>query len=235
MRFDFMYRMPAYKNVFHTTTQLRKHAEYWHVRSPAMTNYRSAMVNSRTTPEPQDSLDTDVSFALDDTLASVKGDRFCFGGRGMSQFAEWCVVGSVTQAITCLVQESLFQGPVSLDLNIESKLPPHSVQLFLQISKLLLTTTEKQHTVLANVLQVLIDLIPPDLREWPTMPSTMAGFKAHVINPTNKHSLVSILPGAHAYMLSDRSHAYCCLQEIAAFILLVPRTMGVAPIPLRLH
>ncbi len=138
----------------------------------------------------------------------------------MSQFAEWCVVGSVTKAITCLVQESLFQGPVSLDLNIESKLPPHSVQLFLQISKLLLTTTEKQHTGLANGLQVLIDLIPPDLREWPTMPSTMAGFKAHVINPTNKHSLVSILPVPMAYMLSDRSHAYCCLQEIAAFILL---------------
>jgi hypothetical protein len=105
----------------------------------------------------------------------------------------------------------------------------------LQISKLLLTTTEKQHTVLANVLQVLIDLIPPDLRQWPTMPLTMAGFKVQVVNPNNKHSLVSILPVPMAHMLCDHAHAYCCLQEIAAFILLVPRTMGVAPIPLRLH
>jgi hypothetical protein len=118
--------MPAYKIVFHTTKQLRKHAEYWHSCSPATTNSRSVMVNSRTTPEPEDSLDMDdfnETCALDDILASDKVYRFCFVGRAISQFVGWCVVGWVTQAITCLVQESLFQGPVSLGLNVEAKLP----------------------------------------------------------------------------------------------------------------
>jgi hypothetical protein len=66
------------------------------------------------------------------------------------------------------------------------------------------------------------------------MPSSTAGFQSHILNPTNQHSLVSILPVPHVYMLHDQSHAYCCLREIAAYVLLLPRSTGAPLVPLRL-
>ena len=97
-----------------------------------------------------------------------------------------------------------------------------------------MTTGQTNHDALSNILVLLFPLISPDYKEWPTMPSTIAGFKSHVLNPTNQHSLVSILPVPFAHMLPDRLHAYCCLRELVAFVLLLPRTNGSPPIPLRL-
>ncbi len=67
------------------------------------------------------------------------------------------------------------------------------------------------------------------------IPTTLAGFQLHILNPTNTHSLVSLLPAPTVSMLSDKCHAYCCLDKIAAYTLLLPRTVGVAPVPLRLE
>jgi hypothetical protein len=66
------------------------------------------------------------------------------------------------------------------------------------------------------------------------MPSSTAGFQSHILNPTNQHALVLILPVPSLYMLHDQSHAYCCFREIAAYILLLPRLTGAPPAPLRL-
>jgi hypothetical protein len=66
------------------------------------------------------------------------------------------------------------------------------------------------------------------------MPSTIAGFQSHILNPTNQHSLVLILPILSVYMLHNQSHAYCCLREIAAYVLLSPRSTGAPPVPLHL-
>jgi hypothetical protein len=114
------------------------------------------------------------------------------------------------------------QAQVTLYLEISAKLAPHAIKLFLNIAKSLMSTGQAHHDVLSTILELLLDMIPPDCLEWPTMPSTISGFQSHVLNPTNKHSLVSILPVPATYMLPDRCHAYCCLQEIAAFVLLLP-------------
>ncbi len=160
---------------------------------------------------------------------------FRFANDSTEQFAEWCILGSVSRATSCLVQQSLMQGPVSMYLSGRTTLPPHSIQLFLHIATMLLTTGQAQQMVFANILSLLVSLIPVDNHEWPTMPTTLAGFQSHVLNPTNKNSLVSILPVPTVYMLPDQLHAYCCLTEIASFVLLLPRTLGTAPIPLRLR
>jgi hypothetical protein len=157
---------------------------------------------------------------------------FCFAKPGTAQFAAWVISANVNCATNCLVQQSLLQAP---DLDNSAKLPPHAIQLFLNISKSLVTTGQAHHAVLSTILKLLLDLIPSDHREWPTMPSTISGFQSHVLlNPTNKHSLVSILPTPATTMLPNGSHAYCCLQEIAAFVLLLPQTAGIAPVPLPL-
>ena len=141
----------------------------------------------------------------DQTSVDVSA-TFCFPNKGMAQFAEWCIAGDISQATQCLVLESLFQSPVSLYLDNSAKLPSHAVKLFLDIATLLIATGQTQHTVLANILSQLIDLIPPDLKEWPTMPTTLTGFQSHVLNPTNQHALVTILPIPKSYLLPDHAH-----------------------------
>jgi hypothetical protein len=159
---------------------------------------------------------------------------FSFAKTGTAQFADWCIAGSVTQATRCLVLQSLLQAPVSLYLDTSSKLPPHSIHLFLHIAFMLMTTGQMQHDALSSILVLVFSLISPDYKEWPSMPSSTAGFQSHILNPTNQHSLVSILPIPSVYMLHDQSHVYCCLREIAAYVLLLPRSTGAPPIPLRL-
>lgn len=100
---------------------------------------------------------------------------------------------------------------------------PQAIQLFFNIAKMLLMRTgQTYHVVLSNILVLLLGLIPPGNQEWPIMPSTMAGFhQFHILNSTNQHALVSILPVPTAFILTDCSHAYPCIQEIAAFVLIL--------------
>jgi hypothetical protein len=245
--------LPAHKNLFHNLKQLRHHAQHWH-RLDTLPNVRrslSALVNfdnhdasdgdnslvDYDASDGGDSVDLAQPVNIDELEFSLSSDvspTFVFSKLGTAQFAEWVIDGNVTDATNCLVQQSLLQAPVSLYLDDSAKLPPHAIKLFLNISKSLVTTGQAHHAVLSIILDLLLELIPPDNLEWPTMPSTISGFQSHVLNPTNKHSLVSILPTPATYMLPDCSHAYCCLQEIAAFVLFLPRTAGVAPVPLRL-
>jgi hypothetical protein len=136
---------------------------------------------------------------------------FSFVKTGTVQFADWYIAGSVTQATRCLVLQSLLQAPVSLYVDTSSKLPPHSIHLFLHIAFMLMTTGQMQHDTLSSILVLVFSLISPDYKEWPTMPSSTAGFQSHILNPTDQHSLTSILPIPSVHMLHDQSHAYCCL------------------------
>ena len=140
----------------------------------------------------------------------------------------------LTQSTHCLVLQSLLQAPLGLHLDTSQELPPHSIHLFLHIAFMLMTTGKIHHDALSNILVLVISLISPDYKEWPTMPSTFAGFQSHILNPTNQYSLVMNLPIPYVYMLPDQSHAYCCLCKIAAYVLLLPRTTGAPPVPLRL-
>jgi hypothetical protein len=160
--------------------------------------------------------------------------QFCFSKKGTAQFAQWCIAGSVSHATHCVVLQSLLQAPAGLHLDTSTHLPPHSIRLFLYITFMLMTTGQTHHDALSNILVLVVSLISPDYKEWPTMPSTNAGFQSHILYPTNQHSLVSILPVPYAFMLPDESHSYCCLFEIAAYVLLLTRTTGAPPIPLRL-
>jgi hypothetical protein len=159
---------------------------------------------------------------------------FSFVKTGTAQFANWCIASSVTQATRCLVLQSLLQAPVSVYLDTLFNLPPHPIHLFLHIAFMLMTTGQMHHDALSSILVLVFSLISPDYKEWPTMPSSTAGFQSQILNPTNQHSLVLILPVPHVYMLHDQSHANCCLREIAAYVLLLPRSTGAPLIPLRL-
>jgi hypothetical protein len=132
------------------------------------------------------------------------------------------------------VLQSLLQVPFSFYLDTSAELPPHSIHLFLHIAFMLMTTGPMQHDALPSILVLVFSLISPDYKEWPSMPSSSSGFQSHILNPTNQHSSVSILPVPYVYMLHHQSHAYCCLREIAAYVLLLPRSTGTPPVPLRL-
>jgi hypothetical protein len=229
--------MPDHKNSFRTVKQVNSHARYWHKRKKENTSAEASTISA-------DSFEFNATANmgdLNDTHANDgmswfdDGCRFSFAHKPTAQFAEWCIAGSVKEATHCLVRECLFLAPVSLYLESSARLPLHVIDLFFNIAHMLFLTGATHHEVLSKILESVIRLIPADKREWPTMPSTLAGFQSHVLNPTNSHSLVSILPAPYVSMLPDGAHAYCCLQEIAAFVLLFPRTLGVAPIPLRLR
>jgi hypothetical protein len=44
-----------------------------------------------------------------------------------------------------------------------------------------------------------------------------------------------MLPVPTCSMLDDQSHSYCCLREITAFVLLLPKMKGAPQVPLRLQ
>jgi hypothetical protein len=230
--------IPLHKNVFHTLKQLRAHARHWHAQ---LASPEENILVLNTVCHTNDS-DSNCSYTdefdgvqqLEDVSVVDAFLTFAFVKTGTAQFSDWCIAGSVTQATRCLVLQSLLQAPTTLYPETLSKLPPHSIHLFLHIAFMLMTTGQTQHDALSNILVLVFSLILPDYKEWPTMPSTIAGFQSHILNPTNQHSLVSILPIPSVYMLHDQSHAYCCLRDIAAYVLLLPRSTGAPPVPLRL-
>jgi hypothetical protein len=98
---------------------------------------------------------------LDDTSVVDTSLSFCFGNKSTTQFAEWCIADSVTQATHCLVQQSLLQAPVSLYPDTWVKLPPHLIHLFLHIAFMLITTGQTHHAALSNIRVLLFPLISP--------------------------------------------------------------------------
>ncbi len=230
--------IPLRKNVFHTLKQLRAHARHWHVQL-ASVEETSLVLDTVCCTDDSDSNcsytdEFDDVQQIEDISRVDSSLPFSFVKTGTAQFANWCIDGSVTQATRCLVLQSLLQAPVSVYLDTSFNLPPHSIHLFLHIAFLLMTTGQMQHDALSSILVLVFSLISPDYKEWPTMPSSTAGFQSHILNPTNQHSLVSILPVPHVYLLHDQSHAYCCLREIAAYALLLPRSTGAPVVPVRL-
>jgi hypothetical protein len=230
--------IPLRKNVFHTLKQLCAHARHWHVQL-ASAEENSLVLDTVCCTDDSDS-NCSYTNGFDDVQqleeVSVVDSSlpFSFVKTGTNQFADWCIAGSVAQATRCLVLQLLLQAPVSLHLDTLSKLPPHSIHLFLHIAFMLMTTGQMQHDALYSILVLVFLLISPDYKEWPSMPSSTAGFQAHSLNPTNQHLLALILPVPSVYMLHDQYHAYCCLREIAAYVLLLPRLNGAPPVPLRL-
>ncbi len=128
--------IPDHTNLFYTSKQLRNHAQNWHDRpihladsmSTDRTNNTHAFTDNDGIIEPNE---TQVFY----NHSVVDVSRcFCFANKGTAQFAEWCIAGTVTEATHCMVQQSLFQAPVSLYLDQTAKLPPHAIQLFLHIA-----------------------------------------------------------------------------------------------------
>jgi hypothetical protein len=213
--------IPLRKNVFHSVKQLRDHARHQHLKPLVFTDNPSEL-NSFCDINDLDSFSFTDEFediqSPEDASLIDESPSFRFRMKGAAQFADWCIAGSVTKATRCLVLQSLLQAPVGLHLETSQELPPHSIHLFLHIAFMLMTTGEIHHDALSNILVLVFSLISPDYKEWPTMPSTIAGFQSHILNPTNQYSLVTNLPIPYVYMLPDQSHAYCCLCEIAAYV-----------------
>jgi hypothetical protein len=235
--------IPEHKNKFYTRRNLKDHARRWH--GPRAKSFAGMPIaadaimphnSERNVELDADCFEETVAFDYNAGVESVvHAPQFRFATIGTARFAHCCVVTTVEQATNCLVQQALLQSPVSLYLDSADNLSPHAIQLFLHIAKLLMTMGSTHHAVLSQILNLLLGLIPSEQQAWPTMPQTLPEFQSHILNRTNQHSLISLLPVPKVSMLSDNIHAYCCLQEIVAFVLLLPRTMGVAPIPLRLR
>jgi hypothetical protein len=229
----------SHKNVFYTRRQCRDHARYWH--SPVTilqpTLYADDVREEETSDELSLSNNADVDAITfeDPPVESPDLTHYCFACLPMDQFANWCIHGSVAKAVSWLVHQALVQEPIRFDASALAEIPPHAVQLFLNIAKLLMTTGQIQHNVLSVILDLLMGLLTPQQQDWPTMPRTMAGFQSHILNPTNKHALIAQLPIPQSYMLADNSHSFCCLHEIAAFGLLLPPSVFPDPVPLRLQ
>lgn len=241
--------IPYYKNVFYTRRQLRDHARYWHCKNaPTVSTPPDVAIDPGIESCPDFSTDpfcdSDTEsrpenkdqHSVHETIAeNTNSNRFSFSNHTTTQFTNRCINGSIQQAIVCLVQQSLLQEEVSVDLESTQKLSTDAVRLFLYIAKLLVSTGLREHHALSSILELLLGLIPPEMKSWPTMPSTIAGFQSNILNPTNKNSLVSLLPMPATAMLPDESHAYTCLQEIVAFVLVVQNPDGPANVPLRLQ
>mgnify|MGYP000429540297 CR=1 FL=1 len=232
--------IPTHKNRFYTRRQRRDHARHWHVRS-----------GTSSVPVDTGQASEDEGFAFNDLFNHEEEDMSkdsqppslpvpsnttprIFDDPRTAQFADWCIEATVTDATTCLVAQALLQSPVSLGIDSVRQINSAAIHLFLCISQLVINTGAQQHRILCTILSMLIDLLPPGVAPWPPMPCSLSSFQSHILNPTNQHSLVSLLPGPKVSMMPDGYHAYCPLEEISAFVLLLPRTIGARAIPLRL-
>ena len=242
-----------HKNVFYTRRNLRDHARYWHKPSSSLVDVNHRLTGGAAIDPalhmdiaafPEDYTEHGTGSMLDDDdhnsvcasmAEATNSNQFEFSSLTTTQFANRCISGSMYKAIVCLVQQSLLQEDVSVDLPSTQNLPTYAVQLFLYIAKLLDATGQKEHASLSAILELLLKQLPPSLKPWATMPSTIAGFQSHILNPTNKHSLVSLLPMPKTVLLYDDSHAYTCLQEIVAFVLVLQNSEGPLVVPLRLQ
>jgi hypothetical protein len=183
--------IPSTKNVFYTRRQCRQHDRYWHgpldtirvgAPLPTLPLVDEAFGHSS---DLSPSTDVEMDGCLDnDIIVSSPNapDRFGFASLTTAQFATWCMEGSVTDAVGCVVHQALVQEPISLELMAQQKLLPNAIYLFLNIAKMLVTTGTTQHTVLAVILDSLLALIPEAQKNWPTLPSTIARFHSHVLN-----------------------------------------------------
>jgi hypothetical protein len=136
--------IPLRKNAFHTLKQLRAHARHLHVQL-ASAEENSLVLNTVCCTDDSDSNCSytdkfDGVQQLKDVSVVHASLPFSFVKTGTAQFADWCIAGSVTQATRCLLLQSLLQAPVSLYLDTSSKLPPHSIHLFLHIAFMIMTT-----------------------------------------------------------------------------------------------
>ncbi len=234
-------QIPTLKNVLHTRRQLKDHARHWHVRrSNLLPHIEVVPPTFELAVNPNNDIlvhtDCDEEFETQHSSHSTTSNVCCwhFVNPGTAEFAKWCILASVSVARSCLVQQALLQAPVSIYMEASYLLPKTTVQLFLSIAKLVVNTGAKQHIVLCHILQMLFGMLPKGHHHWPTMPCSLAAFQSHILNATNTHALVSLLPGPLVTMV-DADHAYSALEEIAAFILLLPRTIGAPPTPLRLR
>ena len=218
----------------------KRHTRYWHhpmrIESAALPIDHTVHEGQAIFPVEYEPMDTTAPLE-DDTPKlpyNSQRPRWSFAHGGTVQFANRCMDYNVDVAISCLVQQTLFQSSVSIYVDTAGHLPSTTIQLFLAIAKLVVNTGSKQHVILSHLLNILLNMIPETGNEWPTMPCSLPAFRAHITNPTNQNSLVSLLPGPKVFMIDD-DHAYCSLPEIAAFTLLLPVRVGAPCIPLRMH
>jgi hypothetical protein len=148
--------IPLRKNIFHTLNQLRAHAWHWHVQL-ASAEENSLVLNTVCCTDDSDS-ERSYTDEFDDVqqlehVSMVDTSLpFSFAKTGTAQFANWCIAGYVTHATRCLVlQLLLLQAPVSVYLDTSSKLPPHSIHLFLHIAFILIMTAQMQHDALSTL------------------------------------------------------------------------------------
>jgi hypothetical protein len=113
--------IPLRKNVFHTLKQLRAHARHWHVQLASVKENSLVLDTVCCT----DNSDSNCSYTdefedvqqLKDASVVNASLPFSFVKTGTAQFANWCIAGSLTQAIRCVVLQSLLQAPVSVYLD----------------------------------------------------------------------------------------------------------------------
>ena len=232
--------IPTPKNVFTKRRQLKDHARRWHSRpEPLLTPSPEQLIQPVCAsvplymPADNDTSDVD-SFSMSISDNVIVLPTWSFADIRTEQFADWCIATNVTSALNCLVQQALLQSPVSIHMDTSSQLNQTTVDIFLSMSKLIINTGNEQHRSVASMVSLLSGLIPESSQPWPTMPASLPAFQSHILNPSNKRSLVSLLPGAQVNMI-DNVHAYCCLEEIIAFVLLLPRSNAMSPIPIRLR
>jgi hypothetical protein len=136
----------CHKNRFYTRRQMKDHARHWHMRSA------TALV-------PIDPLhgSEDEGFAFNNLFNNNEEDMIedlqppplpvesntiirIFDDPRTTQFAEWCIEATVTDATTCLVAQALLQSPISLGIDSVGQINSAAIHLFLCISNLVINT-----------------------------------------------------------------------------------------------
>jgi hypothetical protein len=184
--------IPLRKNVFFTLNQLRAHAQHWHMQL-ASAEENSLVLNTVCCTDNSDSKcsytdEFDNVQQLKDVSVVDASLPFTFAKTGTAQFADWCIAGSVTQATRCLVLQLLLQAPVSLYLDTSSKLPPHSIHLFLHIAFMLMITGQMQHDALSSILVLVFFIFRQTIKNGLLCPLPLLA-SSHIFSilPINMH------------------------------------------------
>lgn len=159
---------------------------------------------------PQIHLDSNGVEACEKSISVISQNK------SMNRYVTTCLEVGVIQATKILVCNATFQK-VAYSNRIDY-IPMENIALFLNMAKMILLTGNEGQATLVTIMQLIWKYFPTGDMGWLPIPFTTNMIQAHIINPSNQFSLISMLPIPHFHNKNLDHHAIITMKEQLGYI-----------------
>ena len=195
------------------------------IQSVASNNTISNLVNTINRIESiNDNLTAVGVMTINNNTPNVTTGQFLSNNTKSSEFVHNCIKHGIPNSIKILVCTAVFQK-ISFIKQFDD-IPMENIRLFLNISKLIMINGIEGQEHLVQILRTLWKYLPLNDNGWLPIPHTINMFQTHILNPTNKYSLVNLLPTPHQGNDSLQNHAFCSIKETLSYMVFFGQDKG---------